>query len=328
MNLKTVVDSIIEALREKGLDDNTIETILNTWKSREGLEDLDTNYDRNKIRTLFQVIESYYRGELTTEPSELSEIEELVETIKESIESEELEEEAIPETEESIEQSLEKELEELVKLLSGSGEEVEEEEMPLLETEEPEPVSEEDEELEKELQEFAEFLEQIREEEAAIEEPETPLEETAEAGEEVVMEMEEAKQPAIQIVEKEEEKKLRSLVEELVESTPEPVKMSDIQIRGLRLAAVIGDKKVEKVLIFREGEEKPQIAKLYEVMSSIWKLTGYEVHGFDSFHVKSGALILYGEKIEGKTYIAVVESETVGGAKFIVLALKKMLSQE
>jgi len=316
MNLKTVVDSIIEALREKGLDDNAIETILNTWKSREGLEDLNMDYDRNKIRSLFQVIEAYYKGELLTASTE-TETEELAESI-EDIEPD-VEEELITETapEENIEQTLEKELEELVKLLSSAGEEAEEE-LPKIEEEESEVET--DDELEKELLEFAEFLEKSHEE------PEIELEEEPELSEETTVES--TGQPAIKIVEQEEEKKLRTLVEELVESTPEPIKMSDIQIRGLRLAAVISDKKVEKILIFKEGEEKPQIAKLYEIVSSLWKLTGYEIHGFDSFHVKSGALILYGEKVEGRTYIVVAESETVGGAKFIVLALRKLLSQE
>ncbi len=294
MNLKTVVESIIDALREKGLDEESIETILNVWKSREGVSDLNTNYDRNKIRSLFQVIEDYFNSSLVPPPEEVAREEE------ESIDQEDLEE------------SIEKELEELVKILSSSPEEPEEE-MPIIETGEEEK-EELDEELERELREFAEFLEthgQFGEEEAPKEK------ETAEET-----------RPPVKIVEKEEEKKLRTLVEELVESTPEPVRMSDVQIRGLRLAAVISGDEVEKILIFREGDEKPAIGKLQKTISSIWKLTGYEVHGFDSFHVKSGALILYGEKIEGKTYIVVVESETVGGAKFIVLALRKMLSQE
>ncbi len=294
MNLKTVVESIIDALREKGLDEESIETILNVWKSREGVSDLNTNYDRNKIRSLFQVIEDYFNSSLVPPPEEVAREEE------ESIDQEDLEE------------SIEKELEELVKILSSSPEEPEEE-MPIIETGEEEK-EELDEELERELREFAEFLEthgQFGEEEAPKEK------ETAEET-----------RPPVKIVEKEEEKKLRTLVEELVESTPEPVRMSDVQIRGLRLAAVISGDEVEKILIFREGDEKPAIGKLQKTISSIWKFTGYEVHGFDSFHVKSGALILYGEKIEGKTYIVVVESETVGGAKFIVLALRKMLSQE
>lgn len=294
MNLKPVVESIIDALREKGLDEESIETILNVWKSREGVSDLNTNYDRNKIRSLFQVIEDYFNSSLVPPPEEVAREEE------ESIDQEDLEE------------SIEKELEELVKILSSSPEEPEEE-MPIIETGEEEK-EELDEELERELREFAEFLEthgQFGEEEAPKEK------ETAEET-----------RPPVKIVEKEEEKKLRTLVEELVESTPEPVRMSDVQIRGLRLAAVISGDEVEKILIFREGDEKPAIGKLQKTISSIWKLTGYEVHGFDSFHVKSGALILYGEKIEGKTYIVVVESETVGGAKFIVLALRKMLSQE
>ncbi len=294
MNLKTVVESIIDALREKGLDEESIETILNVWKSREGVSDLNANYDRNKIRSLFQVIEDYFNSSLVPPPEEVAREEE------ESIDQEDLEE------------SIEKELEELVKILSSSPEEPEEE-MPIIETGEEEK-EELDEELERELREFAEFLEthgQFGEEEAPKEK------ETAEET-----------RPPVKIVEKEEEKKLRTLVEELVESTPEPVRMSDVQIRGLRLAAVISGDEVEKILIFREGDEKPAIGKLQKTISSIWKFTGYEVHGFDSFHVKSGALILYGEKIEGKTYIVVVESETVGGAKFIVLALRKMLSQE
>ncbi len=294
MNLKPVVESIIDALREKGLDEESIETILNVWKSREGVSDLNTNYDRNKIRSLFQVIEDYFNSSLVPPPEEVAREEE------ESIDQEDLEE------------SIEKELEELVKILSSSPEEPEEE-MPIIETGEEEK-EELDEELERELREFAEFLEthgQFGEEEAPKEK------ETAEET-----------RPPVKIVEKEEEKKLRTLVEELVESTPEPVRMSDVQIRGLRLAAVISGDEVEKILIFREGDEKPAIGKLQKTISSIWKFTGYEVHGFDSFHVKSGALILYGEKIEGKTYIVVVESETVGGAKFIVLALRKMLSQE
>jgi len=325
MNLKTVVDSIIEALREKGLDDNTIETILSTWKSKEGLEDLNTNYDRNKIKSLFQVIEAFY----SEAPKEMEEI-------PSEVQEEVVEEEAVEVDEESIE----KELEELVRLLSSSEEDMEE--LPVVESDESEELLDEEteEELEKELQEFAEFLEKTSEggfivepeEEEGAEEAQA--EQVEQAKEELIeestpeTESEETPQPPIKIVEQEEETKLRTLVEELVESTPEPIKLSDIQIRGLRLAAVVGDRKVEKILVFKEGEEKPQIAKLYEAMSSIWKLTGYEVHGFDSFHVKSGALILYGEKIEGKTYIAVVESETVGGAKFIILALKKLLSQE
>ncbi len=296
MNLKTVVDSIIEALREKGLDEETIEAILNTWKSREGLEDLNMNYDRKKISSLFRLIESYYKGEL----------------VPEGLQHEEVEEIGVVDTEkEELEQSIEKELEELVRILSSSAEDVEEE-MPEIEAEEEEI----DEELERELREFAEFLENQgnfeEKEKAEVEVQEPP----------------EAPTPPIKIVEEEEEKKIRSLVEKLVESTPEPIKMSDIQIRGLRLAAVISGDRVEKILVFKEGEEKPAVGRLHDTISSIWQLTGYEVHGFDSFHVKAGALILYGEKLEGKTYIVVVESETVGGAKFIVLALKKMLSQE
>ncbi len=299
MNLKTVVDSIIEALREKGLDEETIETILKVWKSKEGLQDLNTNYDRNKIRSLFQIIESHYSAS-----PPIPEMEEMI--IKEEEGVEDIDQEGLEET-------IEKELEELVRILSSSQEEPEEE-MPVIETEGEEEVDKEkiDKELERELREFAEFLE-----------------EHGKFGEEEILEeaAEEAR-PPVKIVEKEEEKKLRSLVEELVESTPEPIRMSDVQIRGLRLAAVLSGDKVEKILVFREGEQKPAIGNLYKTVHSIWQLTGYDVHGFDSFHVKAGALILYGEKIEGKTYIVVVESETVGGAKFIVLALRKMLAQE
>ncbi len=297
MNLKTVVDSIIEAMREKGLDEKTIETILEEWRFKEGLEDLNIGYDRNKIRSLFQIIEDHYSSGLIPQVEEEGE-------------------EEIGIEEEELTESIEKELEELVRILAGSGEEAEEEMPPVEETEEDDKKI--DEELEKELREFAEFLEMHGQ---------FHIEEESEE-EEVQEESREEVRPMVKIVEQEEEKKLRSLVEELVESTPEPIKMSDVRIRGLRLAAVITGEKVEKVLVFRESENKPAIGKLHEIISSIWRLTGYEIHGFDSFHVKSGALILYGEKIEGKTYIVVVESETVGGAKFIVLALRKMLSQE
>ena len=296
MNLKTVVDSIIEAMREKGLDEKTIETILEEWRFKEGLEDLNIGYDRNKIRSLFQIIEDHYSSGLIPQV-------------------EEEEEAGIEEGE--LTESIEKELEELVRILAGSEEEMEEEMPPVEETEEEDKKIDED--LERELREFAEFLEMHGQ---------FHIEEESEEEEEVQEESREEVRPTVKIVEQEEEKKLRSLVEELVESTPEPIKMSDVRIRGLRLAAVISGEKVEKVLVFRESENKPAIGKLHEIISSIWRLTGYEIHGFDSFHVKSGALILYGEKIEGKTYIVVVESETVGGAKFIVLALRKMLSQE
>ena len=293
MNLKTVVDSIVEALKEKGINEESISQILHEWQLRENIEDLELEeYDREKIRSLFDIIEAHLRmKEVEEETLEISDRE----TIE--IEEEPVEEEA-----------LEKELEELVKLLT-SEEDQEEAEEERLRTEEPES------EIEKELKDFAEFLRKTQE--SLIEEKPITIQEDIE------------EPRPISILEKEEEQKLKNLVEELVEETRgarvEYETPTDIDIKGLRMAAVIEENRVKKLLIFRKPEEEPNIPALIGTIRRLWELTGYEIHDMDSFHLKSGAVILYVEKIEGVYYLAVVESETVGGAKFIAHALKRLI---
>ena len=307
MNLKTVVESVIEALKEKGLNDDAIETIIETWKSREGLEDLNISYDRQKIKTLFDVISDHFRS---LEPEEIG------------ISFAPGEEEATI-TEGEEEGGIEKELEELVKLLSSSDTEIISEEVEVAASaEESEDIEDE---IEKELMEFAQFLEEIQKEEK-----ETPSAPSEPSESEALLD--EVETAAVKIVDEDEEAKIKDLVKELSEETTEEAPAESrpkepLKISGLRLAAVLKDGKVEELMVFKEGESEPRLAELEKLLSSIWNLTGYEVHGYDSFHVKSGALILYGEKIEDKTYVIVAESETVGGAKFLVLALKKLFSQ-
>lgn len=320
MKLKTVVESIVESLKEKGIDEESISHILQTWQLREGINNLeDEEYSREKTKSLFDIIEAHLKVEQQEEPKIISS-----EPV-ESIEEEPLEEEA-----------LEKELEELVKFITSEPEPGEQAE-PVIEEasiEEETYVDEAESDIEKELRDFAEFLRRTQEQ-LEKEEPITISEEVEEVEEaipegEFISDIEEKKEEeTVKIVEEEEEQKLKSLVEELVEETREtpvtPETTSDIDIKGLRLAAVIEDKTIQKLLIFKKPERDPRISALIAMVKRLWELTGYEIQDFDSFHVRSGAVILYVEKIEGLYYLVVVESETVGGARFIAHALRKLI---
>lgn len=314
MKLKTVVESILESLKERGVDEEAISRILQTWKLKEGITNLDEEeYSRDRTRSLFDIIEEHLKVEQQKEPEIISS------KPVESIEEEPLEEEA-----------LERELEELVKFITSEPDVEEEIESAIEETTTGEiSVEDTESDIEKELKDFAEFLRRTQEQ-LEKEEPITISEEAEGVGE--VLPEEEftsEKEETVKIVEKEEEQKLRSLVEELVEETKEtsitPEVESDIDIKGLRMAAVIEGNQVLKLLIFRKPEENPNIPALIGTLRRLWELTGYEIRDLDSFHIRSGAVILYVEKIEEIYYLVVVESETVGGARFIAHALRRLI---
>ncbi len=136
----------------------------------------------------------------------------------------------------------------------------------------------------------------------------------------------EGEEQKVKIVEEETEEKLKKLVEELSE-TKEDVQPKMLDIKGLRMTAVLEDSSVVELQVSKEASRKPELSKLVEFVANVWKLLGYDIEGYDSFHFKKGSVVVYGERIGRRTYLVVAESETVGGAKFFVLALSGGLSK-
>ncbi len=227
MEIKLIVDNAIDELRNRGLDSMSIDRAISYWSEVSGIDirtiDENTPFDIDIVNKL-----------LSTFPNVISKINEF--------------------KEEKIDESLEKELEMLMNVLSG--------------TEEIEEFKAVDEELEKELQKLA-----------------------------------------------------FSLVEE--QKIEERLEAKVSEIKGIRLAAIINAGKIEKFLVSKETEYSPNLNRLIETISNIWSLVGLNLYDFDSFHVKLGALTLYIEKRENKIYLVLVETETVGGAKFFVYGLAR-----
>ncbi|MEO0145009.1 MAG: hypothetical protein ABIL49_08300 [candidate division WOR-3 bacterium] len=138
------------------------------------------------------------------------------------------------------------------------------------------------------------------------------------SSEEVIEEIEEVK-PVSEGLEKE----LQQLAFSLAKEEEEKPKLEISQVKGIRLAAVISDGKIEKFYISKETEYKPNLNKLTETIINLWSFVGLNLYDFSSFHLKLGDLILYVEKKEGKIYIVLVETETIGGAKFFVYGLER-----
>ncbi len=247
MEVKLIVDNAIDELRSKGLDNTGIDRAISYWSEVSGIDikkiDENTPFDIDIVNKL-----------LSTFPNIISKIDEFKE---EKIEIPEFSIEDIKS--EEIDESLEKELEMLMNVLSGTEE---------IEVEEIEEIKAVDEELEKELQKLA-----------------------------------------------------FSLVEE--QKIEEKAETKVPEIKGIRLAAIISGGKIEKFLVSKETEYSPNLSKLIETISNIWSLVGLNLYDFDSFHVKLGSLTLYIEKRENKIYLVLVETETVGGAKFFVYGLAR-----
>ncbi len=128
----------------------------------------------------------------------------------------------------------------------------------------------------------------------------------------------------IKPVSEEFEKELQELAFSLTKE--EEVKVQKVemsQIKSIRLATVISDGKIEKLYISKETEYKPNLTKLIETISNLWSLVGLNLYDFNSFHLKLSNLILYTEKKGNKIYMVLVETETIGGAKFFVYALER-----
>jgi len=116
------------------------------------------------------------------------------------------------------------------------------------------------------------------------------------------------------------EKELRELAFSLAEEEPK-AKISDI--KSVRMAIILSNGKVEKFMISKETDYKPNISKLIETISNLWSILGLDLNGFDSFHLKLKDLTLYIQKRENKIYVVLVETETVGGAKFFIYGLER-----
>lgn len=239
MEIKLIVDNAVEELRNKGLSDDAIDRAISYWSeiSNVDIKSISDNtpFDIDIVNKL-----------LSTFPSVLNRIqdfkEEIIQIPEFSIEEFKSEE---------VGEDLEKELEALMDILSGSQEE-----------EEEETTGSVSKELEKELQELAFSL-----------------------------------------------------------ATEEFQEQKVSEIKGVRLVGVISNNKLERFFISKELEYKPNLNKLIETISSLWSVLGLNLEGFSSFHVKLGGLILYGEKKDDKIYIILAESETIGGAKFLVYGL-------
>ena len=116
------------------------------------------------------------------------------------------------------------------------------------------------------------------------------------------------------------EKELRELAFSLAEEEPK-AKISDI--KSVRMAIILSNGKVEKFMISKETDYKPNLSKLIETISNLWSILGLDLNGFDSFHLKLKDLTLYIQKRENKIYVVLVETETVGGAKFFIYGLER-----
>jgi hypothetical protein len=169
-----------------------------------------------------------------------------------------------------------------------------------------------------ELPEFS--IEEIKLEEPISEDVEKDLEKL------ISMLSGEASEEAEIKVDKELEKELQKLAFSLGETEEPPQETPKIQpskVKGIRLAAVISNNKIDRLSISRESEFRPNIVGLLDNIVKIWNFIGLGLNDFSSFHLKLASLTLYAEKKDGKIYIVLVETETVGSAKFFIYGLSK-----
>ncbi|MCS7244967.1 MAG: hypothetical protein RMJ38_02410 [candidate division WOR-3 bacterium] len=170
------------------------------------------------------------------------------------------------------------------------------------------------------IQDFKEEIIEIPEfsiEEFKSEEVSEDLEKELEA----LMHILSAEEETPKSVSKELEEELQELAFSLADEQTQEQKISEI--RGVRLVGIVSNNKLERFFISKELEYKPNLSKLIETISNLWSMLGLNLEGFSSFHVKLEGLILYGEKKDDKIYIVLAESETIGGAKFLVYGLSR-----